>query len=264
MKALLTPQRWLITQGVNGIARFTTSTVCSGSFSHSARWLARQKRDPYVKAAQSQQLRARSAFKLRDMDSQYGLLRSGMVVVDCGAAPGGWSTVLADKVYPPDTVLPKPRNTTPVDDHDNSSVKKGEEVENSPCRVLAMDLLPMQPIQGVHFFQMDFTKPESVQRLLKTLAGRPVDLVVSDMAPSFSGNRSVDHLRTMALCEDALVFADQVLRPQGSFVCKFIAGGIEQEFRRMLATKFDKVNVCKPKSSRKESAESFFVCRFKK
>ncbi|KAJ1962336.1 hypothetical protein IWQ62_003564, partial [Dispira parvispora] len=221
---------------------------------HVVLWKARQQRDPYVKAAQSQQLRARSAFKLRDMDSRYGLLQSGMVVVDCGAAPGGWSTILADKVYPPDTLLPKPQSTTPADDHDNTTARKEEEVRDSPCQVLAIDLLPMQPIPGVHFFQMDFTKPESVQRLLKALGGRPVDLVVSDMAPSFSGNRSVDHLRTMALCEDALVFADQVLRPQGSFVCKFIAGGTEQEFRRMLATKFEKVHVCKPKSSRKESA----------
>ncbi|ORY94970.1 FtsJ-like methyltransferase-domain-containing protein, partial [Syncephalastrum racemosum] len=198
--------------------------------SSSKGWIQRQARDPYAMAARTSggQHRARSAFKLKQLDEKYRLMRRGSVVVDCGAAPGGWSQVAAQKV-------------------------------KSAGLVVAVDLLPIEPIPNVHIFQGDFREPDMQTQIQQALQGRKVDLVCSDMAPNFSGNPLADHARSMELCESVLTFADKVLAHKGNFVAKVLLGGDEVEFRRKLQTKFAKVKQQKPDASRKESREAFIV-----
>ncbi|KAJ1991371.1 2' O-ribose methyltransferase [Dimargaris cristalligena] len=237
------------------------------SFSDSKRWLDRQRNDPYVKKAQQLNLRSRGAFKLIEIDQKYHFLRSGAVCIDCGAAPGGWSEVLARKVYQGPYRWPKASDQAAAEDPAAPSAAITGTAgggDSEKYRIFAMDLLPMAGIDGVQFFQRDFTQPESIALLKNALKGKPVNTIVSDMAPSFSGTHSIDHLRTMNLCEDVLGLAGQVLAPGGTMVCKFLVGGSEQEFRQELRNHFNKVNIYKPKASRKESSESYFVCLGKK
>ncbi|KAL1933962.1 hypothetical protein VTP01DRAFT_8052 [Rhizomucor pusillus] len=197
-------------------------------------WIQRQARDPYVKAAKANQYRARSAFKLLQLDSKYKLLKKGHVVIDCGAAPGGWTQVIARKVR--DTGL-----------------------------VVAVDLLPIDPIPNAHIIKGDFMDAKVQSKIQTTLQQRPVNLVCSDMAPSFTGNHFADHARSMELCESALMFAESVLAPGGAFVAKVIMGGDEVQFRQKLRTMFHQVKQEKPDASRKKSTEVFVVATgFKK
>ncbi|KAI9248417.1 FtsJ-like methyltransferase-domain-containing protein [Sporodiniella umbellata] len=164
-------------------------------------------------------------FSLIQIHDKYRLIRSNDIVIDCGAAPGGWSQVAAEK----------------------------------GAQVISVDLLPMDPLPQVHFIQGNFLKP-SVQRAVhEQMNHQKAHLVCSDMAPSFSGHHIADHARSMELCESALVFAEKVLSPGGSFVAKFLMGGTEMEFRKKLQTLFRKVKVEKPDASRKQSTEGFFV-----
>ncbi|KAJ1984625.1 2' O-ribose methyltransferase [Dimargaris verticillata] len=241
-----------------------------GSYSDSKRWLRRQHKDVYVREAQRQQLRARSAFKLREIDEKYRLIFPGARCIDCGAAPGGWSQVLAEGVYSRQQRPLKRPQTADSNQKDSTSSHKSSQSDNSlptslhemetADSIWAVDLLPMEPISGVTVCQMDFTLPQAKARLRALLGGELVDLIVSDMAPSFTGTHSIDHIRTMNLCEDALYFAQDLLRPGGAFVCKFIMGGTEREFKLLLQTKYTKVRVFKPKSSRADSSEAYFVC----
>ncbi|KAI7881692.1 ribosomal RNA large subunit methyltransferase J [Lichtheimia hyalospora FSU 10163] len=190
-------------------------------------WLQRQARDPYVKAAKSNQYRARSAFKLIQLDQKYKLIRRGNVVVDVGAAPGGFTQV---------------------------AVNKG-------ATVIGVDLLPIEPIPHAHLIQGDFTQPSVQKTILDTLEGRSVDLVCSDMAPSFSGNHTADHARSMELCEAVFAFAETVLAPNGSFITKLLMGGDEVQYRKKLKTRFRLVKQEKPDASRKQSTEVFIVAK---
>eukprot|EP00002_Diphylleia_rotans_P016911 TRINITY_DN3287_c0_g1_i1.p1 TRINITY_DN3287_c0_g1~~TRINITY_DN3287_c0_g1_i1.p1 ORF type:complete len:223 (+),score=37.78 TRINITY_DN3287_c0_g1_i1:46-714(+) len=167
----------------------------------SKNWLRRQERDPYVKAAQDGNLRARSAFKLSQIDDSARLLKPGHSVVDLGSSPGGWSLVAADRI--------------------NANAKTPGKPKGS---LISVDLLPMDPIVGCHFIQCDFTKggQEEIKRILET---NSVDVVLSDMAPNTSGIPSLDHIRSVALCEEALEFAKQNLKVGGVFLCKVFQGG---------------------------------------
>ncbi|KAI8393766.1 ribosomal RNA large subunit methyltransferase E [Radiomyces spectabilis] len=191
-------------------------------------WIQRQARDPFVKAAKSNQFRARSAFKLVQLNDKYRVLRNGYTVIDCGAAPGGWTQVAAKKVQ-----------------------GKG--------LVIGIDLLPIDPIPGAHLIQGNFMYPQTQASVRTILGDRKADLVCSDMAPSFSGNHVADHARSMELCESALMFAQTTLKPGGAFIAKFLMGGSEVEFRKKLQTLFGKVKQEKPEASRKKSTEGFFV-----
>lgn len=191
----------------------------------SARWLARQLNDPYVVAAKQQGWRSRAAFKLLELDDRFHLIRKGMRVLDLGAAPGGWTQV---------------------------AVKRGA------ASVLAVDLLPIDPIQGAVVVQGDFTDPDMPQRLTTELAGA-ADLVLSDMAPNTTGHAATDHIRIVALAEMALDFALQVLSPGGSFVAKVFQGGSEKQILDLLKQKFATVRHAKPPSSRKESSELYVI-----
>ncbi|ORE06805.1 hypothetical protein BCV72DRAFT_274307 [Rhizopus microsporus var. microsporus] len=162
------------------------------------------------------------------IQEKYRIIRSNDIVIDCGAAPGGWTQVAAEKV-------------------------------SNQGLVIGIDLLPMDPIPNAHIIQGNFLKASTQKAIQKALDNRKVNLVCSDMAPSFSGNHLADHARSMELCESALAFAQSVLKPGGSFVAKFLMGGTEHEFRKKLQTLFTKVKIEKPDASRKQSTESFYV-----
>jgi 23S rRNA (uridine2552-2'-O)-methyltransferase len=194
----------------------------------SKRWMQRHVNDEYVQRAQREGYRSRAAYKLLELQEKDRLIKPGQVVVDLGAAPGGWSQVAGDLVG-----------------------RKG--------RVFAMDLLPMEPLPNVDFLQGDFREQAVLDELLRRLDGRPVDLVISDMAPNVSGNAAVDIPRAMYLCELALDFARQVLKPGGSLVMKVFQGEGFDELFRDTKTSFKRVLTRKPKSSRPKSREVYLV-----
>ena len=195
----------------------------------SRRWLQRQLNDPYVAAAKEAGYRSRAAFKLLQLDEQFQLLRPGLRVVDLGAAPGGWSQVASTQIG-----------------------KKG--------KLVALDILPMDPLPGVEVLHLDFLLEEAPDLLKKALNG-PADLVLSDMAPSTTGHPATDHIRVMAMAEVAAQFAMEVLAPNGTFVCKFFQGGAEKQVLDQLKKRFAKVRHAKPKASRAESSESYLVAQ---
>jgi 23S rRNA (uridine2552-2'-O)-methyltransferase len=199
----------------------------------SKRWLTEHFDDPWVKQAQQQGLRARAAFKLLELNEKYGLIRRGMCVVDLGAAPGSWSQVALDLAGP-----------------------KG--------RVIALDILEMQALEGVGFIRGDFTEKEPLQALEAMLGNRRPDLVLSDMSPNISGVSAADQPRAMYLAELALSFAEQWLKPGGDFLCKVFQGEGSDAFLQQCRSDFEKVVVRKPKASRPRSREVYVLGRGRK
>lgn len=194
----------------------------------SRRWLAEHFDDQYVKMAQQQGLRSRAAFKLIELDDKYKLLRPGMRVVDLGSAPGSWTQVVQRAVG-----------------------EKG--------KVVALDILPMDPLPDVAFIQGDFTEDEPLALLEEELGGKNADLVLSDMAPNMSGVGAVDQPRAMYLAELALSFAEKWLEPGGSFVVKVFHGEGFDDYVRHARTLFEKVQVRKPSASRPRSREVYIL-----
>ncbi len=199
----------------------------------SRRWLERQLNDPYVAEARRRGYRARSAFKLIEIDDRFRLLRPGSHVVDLGAAPGGWTQVAVERV----------RAGRP-----------------GGGRVLAVDLLPIEPVPGADLLQGDFLDEDVASAVIARLDGR-VGVVLSDMAPAASGHTGADHIRIIALAEAALAFAVEVLRPGGAFVCKVFQGGAEPGLLAEVKRCFAAVRHVKPPASRPESAEIYLVAR---
>lgn len=197
----------------------------------SARWLERQLNDPYVQRAKKQGWRSRAAFKLIELDDRFKFLAPGRIVVDLGAAPGGWSQVAAQRV------------------------KSGE----GRGRVLAIDLLEIAAIPGVEILQADFLAQDAPDRLLASLNGTKADVVLSDMAASATGHRRTDHWKIMALAETAAEFARDVLAPEGTFVAKVLQGGSETDLLNNLKRDFASVRHVKPPASRADSAELYVV-----
>jgi len=195
----------------------------------SRRWLERQLNDPYVARARREGLRSRAAFKLMEIDDKAKLLKPGAKVVDLGAAPGGWSQVAAKRVR-----------------------------AGSGGRVVAIDLLAMDPLPGVDFLQLDFLDPDAPERL-KALLGGPADVVLTDMAANATGHRATDHLKIMGLAEAAAEFAREVLKPGGTFLAKVLQGGTEVELLASLKRDFASVKHVKPGASRSDSAELYVL-----
>jgi 23S rRNA (uridine2552-2'-O)-methyltransferase len=191
-------------------------------------WMHEHVNDPYVQEAKRRGYRSRAAFKLVELAERDKLLRPGMTVVDLGAAPGSWSQVLRERVG------------------------------SSGC-IVAVDLLPMDPIAGVTMVEADFREDEGLAKVELALGGRPVDLVVSDMAPNLSGIDPVDQARSIHLGELALEFAVSHLAPGGDLLVKVFQGSGLPEFQRAIGSSFAKVYVRKPKSSRDRSRETFLV-----
>ncbi|MCU7947402.1 MAG: 23S rRNA (uridine(2552)-2'-O)-methyltransferase RlmE [Candidatus Thiodiazotropha sp. (ex Cardiolucina cf. quadrata)] len=194
----------------------------------SRQWLDRHFNDEYVKKAKKAGYRSRAAFKLLEIQEKDRIIKPGMRVVDLGAAPGGWSQIARDLVG-----------------------EKGQ--------VLALDNLPMDPIAGVDFIQGDFREPHPLEEMRKWLAGEPVDLVISDMAPNVTGMASVDQPRAIYLCELALEFAREVLKPGGHFVAKVFQGEGFDAYLKALRGDFQRVVSRKPSSSRAKSREVYLV-----
>jgi 23S rRNA (uridine2552-2'-O)-methyltransferase len=197
----------------------------------SKRWLERQLNDPYVAAAKREGYRSRAAYKLEEIADKYGILKPGDVVVDLGAAPGGWSQAAAKRV----------------------SAASGRGA------VVALDILPFDPLPGVIILQQDFSAPEAEDRLIEALAGRRADAVLSDMAAPTTGHRQTDHLRIIGLAEEALGFALRVLAPGGAFLAKVFQGGSEKSLLDVLKRDFAAVRHIKPKASRAESPELYVL-----
>ncbi|HET7607910.1 MAG TPA: RlmE family RNA methyltransferase [Gammaproteobacteria bacterium] len=196
----------------------------------SQRWRQRQERDIYVEQASREGWRSRAVFKLEQIQAKEKLLNRGMVCVDLGSAPGGFSQLAAKLVGP-------------------------------TGRVIAIDLLPMEPIPGVEFLQGDFMAPETLEALRNLVGPNPVELVMSDMAPNISGNRTIDQARSLALLDEALSFAREVLRPGGDFLVKAFQGEGIDAFTRDLKREFRTVKTLKPKASRPESREIYLLAR---
>jgi 23S rRNA (uridine2552-2'-O)-methyltransferase len=197
----------------------------------SRHWLERQLNDPYVAAAKREGYRSRAAYKLEEIASKYGLLKPGDVIVDLGAAPGGWSQVAAKRVQ--------------------AAEDRGA--------VLALDILPFDPIPGVIMFHRDFSEPGADEALIEALARRRPNAVLSDMAAPATGHRPTDHLRIMGLAEEALAFAMQILAPGGAFLAKVFQGGSEKSLLDVLKRDFATVRHIKPKASRAESPELYVL-----
>ncbi|MGA9766362.1 MAG: RlmE family RNA methyltransferase [Rhodomicrobium sp.] len=197
----------------------------------SKQWLERQLNDPYVAAAKREGYRSRAAYKLEEIADRYGFLKPGGLVVDLGAAPGGWSQVAAKRV-------------------------KADEGRGA---VVALDILPFDAIPSVMILQQDFSEPEAENRLLDALAGRKADVVLSDMAAPTTGHRATDHLRIMGLAEEAFAFAIKVLAPGGAFLSKVFQGGSEKSLLDVLKRDFSAVRHLKPKASRAESPELYVL-----
>jgi 23S rRNA (uridine2552-2'-O)-methyltransferase len=189
-------------------------------------WLERQLNDPYVRAAKTQGYRSRAAYKLKEMDDKHRILKRGQSAVDLGAAPGGWTQVLVERL--------------------------GE------GRVVGVDIQEMEPIAGAALLKLDFMDAATPDAIRDALSG-PVDIVVSDMAAPATGHRETDHLRVMALCEAALAFALEVLKPGGTFLCKVLRGGTERALLDTLKKRFTKVVHVKPPASRADSAEMYVL-----
>ncbi len=199
-------------------------------------WLNDHVNDPYVKMAQKDGYRARAAYKLKEIDESLGLIQPGMVVVDLGSAPGAWSQYVRRRLAPQGAA---------------SGALNGA--------VIALDILPMEPVEDVQFIQGDFREPESAQALAQALAGRSVDVVVSDMAPNLSGIDSADTARIEHLVELALDFAQHHLKPEGALVAKLFHGSGYSQWIKLFKEQFKVVKSIKPKASRDRSAETFVV-----
>jgi 23S rRNA (uridine2552-2'-O)-methyltransferase len=194
----------------------------------SVRWLERQLNDPYVKQAKADGYRSRSAYKLIELDDRFSLIRGVKRVVDLGIAPGGWSQVVRARV--------------------------------PSAKVVGIDLLPTEPIEGVTIFEMDFMDDSAPAALENALEGPP-DLILSDMAANTVGHKQTDHLRTMALVEAGAWFATDTLEKGGTFVAKVLAGGTDSELLALLKKHFTSVKHAKPPASRKGSSEWYVIAQ---
>ena len=193
-------------------------------------WRERQERDPYVARARSEGWRSRAVYKLEQIDRKEKLLKPGMLVIDLGAAPGSWSQYVTEKLH-------------------------------GRVRVIALDLLEMDALPSVEFIQGDFREDEVLESLDAALGEARADLVISDMAPNISGNRSVDQPRSMYLAELALDFCERALRQGGDFVCKLFQGEGSDAFIAAARQRFGRVRVMKPDASRPGSREVYLVAR---
>jgi len=199
-------------------------------------WLNDHVNDPYVKLAKKDGYRARAAYKLKEIDETMGLIKPGHVIVDLGSTPGAWSQYVRRKLSP-----------------------QGAAVGDLNGVIIAVDLLPMEPVEGVIFLQGDFREDEMNQQLLKVLDGRPVNVVASDMAPNLSGIESADAARIAHLVELAIEFSIQYLHPQGALITKVFHGSGYSQLAKLFKETFKVVKPFKPKASRDKSSETFLV-----
>jgi 23S rRNA (uridine2552-2'-O)-methyltransferase len=223
-------RRWRAKPEGGGGERQLTERVKNKRAKESSRkWIERQLNDPYVARAKAEGYRTRAAYKLIELDDKFHILKAGLRVIDLGAAPGGWAQVAAQR----------------------------------GCTIVGVDLLPIDPLPGAVFLQMDFLAPETPAALLAALGGAP-DLVLSDMAANTTGHAKTDQIRTGALAEAAAEFALERLAPGGTFVTKAFQGGLDAALLARLKQGFATVKHAKPRASRAESAEVYVVAQGRK
>tara|TARA_Y100000389_G_C17471274_1_gene531333 strand:- start:422 stop:1096 length:675 start_codon:yes stop_codon:yes gene_type:complete len=211
--------------------KFTKLKTARGRTNSSSRWLSRQLNDPYVKQAQALNYRSRAAFKIIEIDEKFQIFKKNKIIIDLGAAPGGWSQIAALK---------------------NSG------------NILALDLLEMEEVEGVKFIQQDFTDPNIIKIIENILQNnfksrRKCDIIMSDMAQNTCGDVTTDHIRIISLLEECLDFSIKFLKEGGIFIGKSFQGGSDQELLQKFKDNFKIVKHFKPKSSRKESKENYIV-----
>jgi 23S rRNA (uridine2552-2'-O)-methyltransferase len=216
-------------EGGEGARQLTERVKNKRAKESSKKWIERQLNDPYVARAKAEGARARAYYKLVELDEKFHFLKRGARVIDLGAAPGGWAQV---------------------------AVKRD-------CKVVGIDLLPIEPLSGAAFLQMDFTAPEAAAALIAALGGAP-DIVLSDMAANTTGHAKTDQIRTGALAEAAADFAIAHVAPGGAFVTKAFQGGLDADVLARLKQTFASVRHAKPPASRAESAEVYVVAMGRK
>ena len=204
-------------------------------------WLNDHINDPYVKMAKRDGYRARAAYKLKEIDEVFQLIRAGDLVVDLGSAPGAWSQYIRNRLSP------------------KTAVGGGAAVGALNGCIIALDILPMQPVEGAVFLQGDFRESAVLQLLTQAMAGRLADVVVSDMAPNLSGVESADAARISHLVELALEFSQQHMKPQGALVVKVFHGSGYSQLVKLFKQSFLVVKPFKPKASRDKSSETFLL-----
>jgi 23S rRNA (uridine2552-2'-O)-methyltransferase len=197
----------------------------------SSRWISRQSRDQYVAKAKAEGYRSRAVYKLQEIDAKYQIFQSNQFIVDLGAAPGAWCQYVVRNVV------------------------------GTPGKIIGLDILEMEPIDGVCLIQGDFTEDETLDQLVSSLNNHPVDLVLSDIAPNISGNKAVDQPKSMYLAELALDFARQHLTKGGVFAVKLFQGEGYAQYIQELRSSFKRVSTFKPQASRKESREMYAIAR---
>ena len=204
-------------------------------------WINDHVNDPYVKLAKREGYRARAAFKLKEIDEALGLIKPGDLVVDLGSTPGAWSQYVRRKLSP------------------KTATGGGAAAGELNGTIIALDILPMEPVEGVIFLQGDFREPEVLERLTLEMAGRQADVVVSDMAPNLSGIDSADTARISHLIELAIEFSQNHMKPRGALVAKVFHGSGYNELVKLFKATFQVVKPIKPKASRDKSSETFLV-----
>ena len=218
--------------------KFTEVKTAKRRKTSSTRWLKRQLNDPFVAKSKLDGYRSRAAYKLIEINNKFQILKTGINVVDLGAAPGGWSQVAAKIIK--------------------------SDAQSAKNKLIAIDLLPIEGIGGVISFEKDFYEEDAKDLIIDSLNGQLADVVLSDMAANTTGHSQTDHLRIMDLCENALIFALKILKPGGHFVAKIFRGGAEGDLLEIVKHNFKKVKHFKPESSRKESSEFYLVALEKK
>lgn len=194
------------------------------------RWYKEKKREHFYKQAKKEGYRARSAYKLKQIQNKFRVLKSGNIVIDLGAAPGGWSQV-------------------------------AKEIVGEKGIVIGIDLLPIQSLKNVTFIEGDMTDEESIKLLKSCMKNKKADTILSDMSPDISGNYSVDQARSIYLSEQALKTCNEILKPGGNFVCKVFMGEDFQDFLKKLKSKFKSVKQFSPSASRKTSSEIYIIAK---
>ena len=213
--------------------KFTRVKTAKRRKTSSTNWLKRQLNDPFVAKAKLDGFRSRAAYKLLEINDKFNILNLGHNVVDLGAAPGGWSQVAAKIIK--------------------------SDAKNANNKLIALDLLPINPLNGVISFEKNFYDDDAKEMIIDALNGEMADIVLSDMAANTTGHSQTDHIRIMDLCENSLIFALKILKPGGHFVAKIFRGGAENELLEVVKQNFSRVKHFKPESSRKESSEFYLI-----
>ncbi|XP_069666368.1 rRNA methyltransferase 2, mitochondrial isoform X1 [Haliaeetus albicilla] len=228
-------------------------------------WLERHLKDPFVKATKRQNYRCRSAFKLLEIDDKFQILRPGLSVLDCGAAPGAWSQVAVERVNALGTAYSKPS----IQMHAANCPRTRRPDIADPAVpigfVLGVDLLRISPLEGAVFLsETDIADPRTLRTIQSLLPAEKVDVILSDMAPNATGIKELDHQKLINLCLGLLSLSQSILKPKGTMLCKFWDGHESRLLQNRLKEQFQDVRTIKPQASRKDSAESYYLARLYK